>query len=244
MALTFTTTVAGGPDQPDLLDIRTRLIRESGRYDLIGTLNDNPDFTADNGADNFINDAQRELCFRHSFLCSQANWTGTLAVGAYQLAPTKLRLAERVTLRTATEILDDLAKTTLQVLEREYLAPLNLVTAGTPARWCDVEGSPSSKINSIITMPPTDIEYTATVYGLYYVDDLVQNTDTNRLTLGYSHVLIAMTRALMAASLGDAAQTEHFEAVVNRLLLGPQKDDVKRRMAHLYDSDGNLNFLR
>jgi len=244
MALTFTTTVAAAPDQPNLLDIRTRLIKESGRYDLIGQTLGSPDYAIDAGADNFINDALRELCRRHPFLCSQGSWTGTLAIGAYQLSPTNLRLAERVNLRTATVILVDLAKTTKQVLENEYLVPLSTVTQGTPARWCDVDGSPSGKCDTVIVIPPTDAQYTTTVEGLYYVDDLVQNTDTNRLTLVHSDILICMTRLMMAASLGNTAQMEHFEGQLARLLRGPRVDDVKRRMGHLYDAEGNLNFSR
>jgi len=243
MANVFDTSPATPPvgGNPNLLEVRTRLVKQSGRTDLVGVTAGAPDYTIDNGADVYINEAQRELCWRYPWLCSESHATASLGIGAYTVAPVALRQAQRVQISDGTTV-TPLTEKAQAYLEAYYAVPFSEITSGTPSDWCTMEMQPTDKTPTLAILPPTDTAYTVTVHGLFYLDDLVNKLDANRLTMVYTNALVLMARILLARALANSDEADAFEKQLAITMLGPKKDDVRAKIQRLQNADGMLKF--
>ena len=120
----------------NLLGIRTRFIQSSMRYDLIT----GGDFTADNGADIFINDAQEFLDRRVIGPHQERRYTKLLSIGDYFFTIDKLISITSVVVKDTQDLDNELADITGNGLSYksfriEHNGAISGWSAGQPTSW-------------------------------------------------------------------------------------------------------------
>lgn len=166
-------------DKTTLQGLRTLLVKRTGLTHLVGTTTSGgdtvPDYSVDNGADSFINEAVR-WWDDHCYISRMEQVS--LAADAYEVTlPTNLLAIEYITLSDATESL--LPVNELWMREG-YAIPFSGHTSETPLYWCFKGGSDVGALaKTIYVMPPNDISRYLQVHGYFREDELVENADTN-----------------------------------------------------------------
>jgi len=194
----------------NLLQLRTKFRRVSGRFDLV-----NEDFS-DNGVDFFINEARKFLDRMNE---TQKSW-GTcfrfIDVGRYSAQFPYCRAVKEVWAATTTARWQ-LKKKNLQDLIAGYLtgSPSSRTT-GIPlyyspaitryipenaaadtfeafVEWVDIPAGTAHEYNSIIINVPPSEKISVEVKGLFYSAELVNETDENYWSVAHPLLLIMAT---------------------------------------------------
>jgi len=133
-----------------LAQIREHVVKRSGRYDLVGTIGGNPDYTTDNGIDAYINEGMQYLCDRLPELCETRYVDGTLSAGAYQIQADYLRQPEMLRMWDASKsIVKPLMKSEAWMVDYYELTLGDAdLEQGTPAHWCEVSETPTGSASS------------------------------------------------------------------------------------------------
>lgn len=175
----------------DYKDIRLKFVELSGRYDLIKPSGE------DNGADFFINSGQKMLDRAQDTGKAKARLTKSLTAGTVLVTTVGLRAVKEVWVSNADGMLT-LSPCEIGWLREYYRKKLSDVDSGAPAYFAptvvrpfpdtatstdltglyDIEDlilyttSPSVSghwtYNGIIVMPPPDVAYTLSLWGLFY----------------------------------------------------------------------------
>jgi len=133
-----------------LLDIRTAVVKETGRTDLIGVDGSgNPDYTVDNGIDDFINRAQMVIVDRAPWIAPATVAVRDVNPEMFQVSLPNLVQPRKVWFLAFTEQTWSFPhRRTMDYLRETYGKPFNLIDGAQPVDWAhnDIDISPDSDI--------------------------------------------------------------------------------------------------
>jgi len=185
--------------------VRQMFVEATGRYDL-----DAPEPIM--GASHYLNAGQRMLDKMLSEGKSVAVYFKNLAAGNMVVTLPKCRVIDEVFLITSTARIQ-LTKWDVHELRAEYSDATSFLIRGEPANWapCIIRPYPKtvtansfvqewgldhivatghSAFNGILLMPPSDGAYTLEVWGLFWSDVLVNDSDETYWTEEHPEVLL------------------------------------------------------
>ena len=186
-----------------LLDVRTKFVRDSGRYDLI---TDDVTFN-NNGADRFINDGSKVLDRKVDIDSSISRTYQIPNAGIWYVTFPGIRAIKRVYTHNESER-KELRKSTYTDLSRLLTKPMNQIENGIPRIYCigniraenaATIGIPAQffdsadnnlSLDTISFYPPTNGLCNIEVWGLWYNHILINNNDENVWTLKYPELLV------------------------------------------------------
>jgi len=200
----------------NLIQLRTKLIELSGRFDLVVDLTD----YADNGADFFIYEGQKHLDRLNETQKSWATSYRFIDVGRFSASFPYCRSIKEVWAASTTQRWQ-LEKKNLQDLITGYM--LNLPserTNGTPLYyspaitryipenatadtfesfigWVDVPAGNAHEYNTILINVPTDEKIVVEIKGLFYNRQLVADEDENYWSVSNPLLLIMAAQRMM-----------------------------------------------
>lgn len=219
-----------------LLEIRTKFIEFSGRYDLI---TDTESFQ-DNGANFLIQSGQRWLDRTFEILKSSANFYATLAANSYYLLIPECRVIKGVWATYQNGMIGALKSLTLERMRRCCSQ-----TAGCPYSYapCSIRTVPETA--GQLTVPPSTIvlednfPYNAIVFnvpfqeqvsievnGYFYQSLLVNDTDQNFWSVEHSWVLVLAALRAMEIAQRNSAGVADWETAIRSEMLGVEYDLV------------------
>jgi hypothetical protein len=172
----------------DYKDLRKKFVELSGRYDLIKSTDE------DDGADFFINAGQKYLDRLLTTNKMWARYPVAVAAGTYIVKTVDIRAIKEVWISNADGKIQ-LTPCNMQQLRTEYAEEFASVTQGQPTYYAPAIFRPApDSLNSItglsdsadlllynatapaqhfnyhgiVIMPPPDVAYTVTIWGLFY----------------------------------------------------------------------------
>ena len=244
-----TGTEATTPELPNtLLEIRKRLITESGRYDLVADAA-NGDWT-DNGANAFINDAQRWLDRQFGYPKEDRWFYCVVNAGETVVSFQHARIIKQVWVAYANEARIRMTKKPVSWLKRRYPQPdVSTIEKSLPVYWAlpTIDLHPSQKDDTgtslgvvdtdylvyghtdatrgIIILPPPDKGYTLAVLGAWHSAPL--RSDDDRSVWTYEpHLLVMAARRMMEIGLRNTQGRKDFEEAILPELYTIERDLV------------------
>lgn len=223
------------------LQIRTRCVTETGRYELVGTAAGATDFTTNNGIDEYIEQGQQLVYDMLPDLLSEETWTSTLVIGTYQYAPTRLKVPRRVGIFDTDGNRMDLEVISMHQMEHELGTDFASSTAGTP-QWAtfDLSTTPYANPAILYVLPVTDTAYTIEVRGLFYPPSATLHTDTTWLMTWRPFLLIKATNYAIALSYGHDVELRE-KAFMDQVRL-VDFDGVHRDVSEAVDDYGYIQI--
>ena len=238
----------------NLLEIRTKFIDISGRNDLV------VDTSAyvDNGANYYINAAQRMLDKKFRFPKDVGMYPSTLAVGGYSILVPYCRAIKEVWVAdsdgrrqlTKLSYQDFLAKyaenfaTAEQGSSEHYCpamlraVPENTAPAAITAGWMPTLTGTSYEYNGILIGPPTDEILYVEVYGLFYTNDLVNDTDSSYWATAHPEVLVRAALHQLDVDFRNSTSAKQWLEAVDMAILDIDKDVVEEEMSEVDQMEG------
>jgi len=154
----------------NLLEIRTRFIKQSGRYDLVT----DPTTFADNGANFFINAGQKAIDRMLGMRGTRKVDTVTLDAEDYEVTLTGVaRIIENVYVDNGST--DGALRLTYRShdwLQYELGGLLPILTSGTPIYWTYKEPFETTLARKLYIVPATEASCTIRVEGQFLTADL------------------------------------------------------------------------
>lgn len=202
----------------NLLQLRTKLIDLSGRFDLVVDA-PNGDYS-DNGADFFIYEGQKFLDRLDETSKSWASCFRFVDVDHFSLSVPFCRAIKEVWAMSTTSRWQ-LTKKNLQDLITGYMTSMPdqrtsgcplyyspTITRYVPANasgngiesylgWVDIPATGSHEYNSILLNVPTDVKISIEVKGLFYTPQLVNDEDENHWSVNNPMLLIMAAQRQM-----------------------------------------------
>ena len=180
----------------NLLQIRSRLIQETGRFDLVV---DTTSY-ADKGADFFIQQGQRFLDLNYDFKKAWAEKKITLQQGEYLLDVSDLRSIERLRFESADLGVYHLTKVPIDQLREYYGFEALLATSevGLPQHYSIVVRRQSLESNTeanesktlIVVQPRVDRALDFYIEGYFWSAPLEDDTDVSYWSIEHPGTLI------------------------------------------------------
>lgn len=241
----------------NLLQIRTQFIKLSGRYDLVVDATD----YVDNGANFYINAGQNYLD-RYSFnKKAEARVFSILAINGYYVNITRARAVKRVWASTTSEK-TELIKIDLVGLKNYYTKPPSELDRGTPLYYTpsilrNVPDNGSIVIDSfggvvtdsiastshyiyhgLLIYPPADEAYEIETHGLFYSDELVDDTDESWWSVVHPLVLIMAGLRALEVTYRNTQGVKDWELAISMEVVGLDKDSVEEDIAAVGEMEG------
>jgi len=223
----------------NLLDVRQKFIKVSGREDL--AITSHLDHDVDNGADFFIRAGSGYLDSTQPTHHEFTWYSETLAIGEYASKFKNCRAIKGVHYINADGEEKELTKASLDSLMRAYPEQEN-TDVGTPLVYTMYpQQRPPAQLSSgedydyvgIRVMPPTDEAITLKVYGLFDSNPLVENFDENQWSVNHPDLLILAALMKLKGLYEDITGAAGFRTQIEDALLGVDKD-----VADYIESDG------
>jgi hypothetical protein len=241
----------------NLLQIRTWFVKESGRYDLV------VDTTGylDNGANNYINAAQRMLDRMQTVPLTEGhNWQQALVDIKHVIFP-DCRAVKRV---FATKVSDssrsELEKVSLDyVKEQHFLAIAGEAETGTPlyyapgifrlapestqligdidvpANYLDYIGTSAYMYNGILFTPACDETYAIETWAYFYTPAFSLDTDITYWSSQHPELLVMASQMMLEKFMRNTEGVKDWMAAIKMELDGIDKD--------LVEEDSNYNQM-
>lgn len=202
----------------NLLELRTKLINLSGRFDLVIDAPNN-DYS-DNGADVFINEGQKFLDRLATNKKSFGSHFRFLEIGQFAISFSQCRAIKEVWIGSTTERWQ-IYKKDLSDLISEYLTdlpssrstgsieyyspgitrivPQDIQNASFESYigWVDVPIGPAYEYNTVIFNVPTDEKVMVEIKGLFYSNELIEDTDQSHWSVNNPLLLIMSAQRQM-----------------------------------------------
>lgn len=211
----------------DLLELRTQVVKSSGRYDLV-----NPSTYDDAGIDFYIKAGQRWLNNKSAIPRAFAHLSGTLGIGSYvynisnkfkDLSSVKVDnnvdSEWALTYKTLSE-LKPLYNVGNVPLYYTYASQRTLATAATKTledfvnlTWPTNEDD-YNDYSGIIIVPAAQVSHTVIVAGKFFPIELTSDTDTNFWSNEYPELLILATLRALALFVGDFNKVKYLEEII------------------------------
>jgi hypothetical protein len=241
----------------NLLQLRTKLATVSGRYDLVdGTT------YADTGMDYYINAGQRYLDRQFYGKRVMGRYSRLLEVGEHIVNISLARVIKEVWLYNSTERFQ-LTKAALSWLRGEYYSTVGelengeplyyapAITRGVPhfeaqgadeasfrANDADVLSGTSDMWDSVLIFPPTDEEYSIEVWGLFYSNELVEDTDWSYWSVTNPDVLVHATLRALEIDHRNTQGVEDWTKAIMANLSGLLADDLDEEITDINQMEG------
>jgi len=228
-----------------LVQLREDLARVSGHHELVADYA-GADYS-DNGADYYINAAQKWLDEMFEYRKSEAWLFKALSAGDSLVTFNAARFLERVVLADTTSGRAELTRKTFRELRSLYSnVPLSSIDQGTPAYWApatiglapeqydqDADSLTAAGIvdidflaygnhyptQGLIVMPPADAAYTLEVLGKWYSKALSADADVSVWSVNHPTLLIrAAMREMEIDGFRNQQGTEFLEQELLRQL--------------------------
>ncbi len=197
-----------------VIAVRERFVLETGRHSLVTNFSTG-DFT-DKGANRFLNDGQRFLDRKASYLKENSKYIKDLTVGDYKLEVPYCDVikevwlagsegSKRLDLKTDTWIRENFGRPYASILNGtpQYWAPMTMglsrsQRALTSSDYTDEFTQDFEEIkfgdhwayNGVLFMAPTDTAYTMTVVGRFKSQDFTTDTDKTYWTEVHPDLLV------------------------------------------------------
>ena len=231
-----------------LLEVRTKFIEMSGRYDLIT----DTESYQDKGADFLIASGQRWLDRTFEILKNSANFYATLAANSYYLLIPECRVVKGVWATYQSGMIGALKSLTLERMRR-----CCSTTAGCPYAYapCSVRTVP--EIAGQLTVPPSTIvmednfPYNAIVFnipfqeqvsievnGYFYHSLLVNDTDQNFWSVEHPWVLVLAALRSMEIAQRNREGVADWETAIRSEMLGIEYDLVDQVAGPIRQMEG------
>lgn len=204
----------------NLLELRTKLIDLSGRYDLVVDATAG-DYT-DNGANFFLTQAQRYLDRKLNIVNSTARFIKQLTTGNFAVLFQNCRVIESVWVANGESRLElkkvnynKLRGTDYPSQENAYVGLFTSMDKGRPLYYSpahlrlspdsgeaiaglaggylgylDVMFGSDYTVNGVIILPPADGSYMVEVFGKFYSNALINDDDESGWSVNYPEVLL------------------------------------------------------
>jgi len=227
-----------------LLIVRQKVIKFSGRYDLV---TDGATAAVDNGADFFINAASRVLDMEGDQDRALKYYTGGLATDACQIQLLDCRAVLRVWWENSDGewIKLEPARDYEELLE-DY-PELTGTESGTPLMWArepihrdprNQGTSPSMATMGIVVMPPTDTGVNIRVYGKFYEKTLTENSDANYWSEEHPLLLTYAALREMETTYRNTQGASDWENRVQKYLASISKEIAEASDAYTMEMEG------
>lgn len=239
----------------NLLEIRTKFIDLTGRFDLV------VDTTSyeDNGANFFIEAGQRFIDSKINFPKSLARYQKDIAVDSILLTLQYARSIKEVWV-TNSDGKYKLEKKTLTWLRSNYADTLADIDTGRPLYYSpailglspeqaaltsgdytdeftydadDLMFGSHYGYNGVVFMPPADEIYTMTVIAEFLSIVLSLDADTNYWSIMFPDVLVAAAMLALEKFYRNTEGVKDMTAVVMDSLLGIDKDMVEQEISEV-----------
>ena len=223
----------------NLLELRTKLIEMSGRYDLIT----DTESYQDKGANFLIAAGQRWLDRTFEILKSSANFYATLEIGSTYLLVPECRVIVHVWATYQNGAIDKLKALSLERM-RHCFAPYT-ATAGCPHFYapCAIRTQPETPgqltvppstlvlednfpYNAIVFSVPFQEQVSLEVNGYFYHAQLVNDTDTNFWSTEHPFVLVLAALRSMEIAQRNREGVADWETAIRSEMLGLEYDFV------------------
>lgn len=202
---------ASSPTGSNLLELRELFIKASQRYDLIV----DGDFSQDNGADWYINAAQRYLDLRMDLPWQYRRARGTIAADEVQFVVQDLMTVERLRFTSSGEDWTDITESfkPWEVFHEDYPEQVSEWDTEEPAYWTmnyiglapehgnslssslldtgDLYIGADYRYTGIKIYPKTDIEYNYEVLGKFFSKRLTAGNDRSLWTDKFPETLLS-----------------------------------------------------
>ena len=241
----------------NLLQVRTWFVKESGRYDLV------VDAVAylDNGANNYINAAQRMLDrMQTTPLTLGHNWQSA-AVDIRHVVFSDCRAVKRV---FATKISDntrtELEKKPLSFLKEEHfnvdaetgtptyyapgvfrLAPevdMDIGSITVPANYLDYIGESPYLYTGVLFSPACDESYAIETWGYWYSETLVVDTDQTFWTTQHPELLVMASQLMLEKFNRNSEGVKDWTLAIKTELQGIDFDLVEEQISEVNQMEG------
>jgi hypothetical protein len=241
----------------NLLQVRTWFVKESGRYDLVV----DAVAWADNGANNYLNAAQRMLDrMQTTPFTTGHNW---------QSAATDIRHVvfsdARAILRVfATKISDgsrsELEKKPLDFIKEyhfdvdsetgtpQYYAPgvfrlapevdMDIGSITVPASYLDYIGESPYLYNGILFAPACDEPYAIETWGYWYSETLVVDTDQTYWTTQHPELLVMAAQMVLEKFNRNSEGVKDWMVAIKSELQGIDFDMVEEEISEVNQMEG------
>lgn len=241
-------------------DIRDKFVEISGRYDLITAT------AEDNGADFFLNHAQKYLDRLIDSGKMLARYPVILSAGEYIAKSVGIRAIKEVWIADA-DGKRELTKCTLNEIKTYYDEEFSDITQGTPEYYAPAlfrpfpdtldstsgmynvsdlilySAGPHFTYNGVVVMPPCDGTYTLEIVGLFYSPTLSATLSGSTWTQTKSYWTEVQPELLIEAAIYKLQAMYHntsgaadYKALVSEDVLGIDYDAVEEDIA------GNLQM--
>lgn len=211
----------------NLLELRTQLVKSSGRYDLVNTTT-----YADNGIDFHIKAGQRWLNNKSAIPRAFSHSSDTLTTGNYVYdVANKFKELSSVTVDNGVDSAWALTYKSLTELKTLYnigTVPLYYTNVSQSAlesantrtleefinlSWTSSEDD-HNDYSGIIIAPVPQVDYTITIAGKFFPSELINDTDSNFWSNEYPELLILAALRALALFVGDFNKVKFFEEVI------------------------------
>jgi len=247
----------------DLDAVRTAVIKQSGRFDLV---TDAPGGDFSNlvnagsiGINHYINKAQRMLDRLLPTPQSKAWFDNTPSAGTYSLEMTDVRSILEFWIANATDR-KQIGRLPLPDFMDKFDTPTASITNGAcPTNWAIAQfnraparigqtlptygfeemitGDATTK-QGVIWSPPSDGTYSVLVLGLFYSEALSADTDVSFWTANHEEILIDATRYLLESAHKNREGMADFKATFQEAVADIDKDNVEEEISGVGQLDG------
>jgi hypothetical protein len=249
------TAYGSTPILGSLYDMRQYIVERLGRTDLVGLTGGAPDYSVDNGIDDFLDDAIRWLCDTYEFL-AERRYVFTAVAGSFFHTIPRNSLIKRVELCDGAARIQ-LKPSNIEQLRIDYPEPYGNIDPGQPYYWArnvhivETDLTPVSDIGDAVApgnpqllyLPPADVDYTMQVWGRFYPPRLASIFDTNHITLNHREAVYLAVAYKLAVNNRNSTEQGDWLTAIAAVMKGPRADDLDRQMTELEDGDHLLQFV-
>lgn len=230
----------------NLLEVRTKFIELSGRYDLV----ENTSSYADNGANFFINRGMRFLDRKFTAPQASARVFTTLAANAWHTTIQHCRTLLDVYLTDDSEgTRYKLTRKSAEWLRAHYPKKPSMITPGQPVYYAPtiIRTTPAETLftvdrvgtevvygaskyfgyNAILFMPPAQQLYYLELIGTFFHPELVEDTDTNWWSVEEYDTLILAALYMVEVHNRNTAGANDYLAQISEALRGIEFDAIE-----------------
>jgi hypothetical protein len=222
-----------------LLEIRTKFIELSGRYDLIT----DTESYQDAGADFLILSGQRWLDRTFEVLKSSANYYATLSQGSWYVLVPECRIIRGVWISYSNGVVGMLKQLSLERMRHcfsqvttsdscpHFYAPCSIRTQPEVAGQLTVPPSTivmedNFPYNAVVFDVPVGEQVSAQVVGYFNNAQLVNDTDQNFWSVEHSWILVLAAMRAMEIAQRNREGVADWETAIRSEMLGLEYDHV------------------
>jgi hypothetical protein len=239
----------------NLLELRTQLVKVTGRNDLVNG-------SADNGANFYINAGQRFLDRKYRFPKDTGIYPDVLEVGKWHVTVPYCRAIQAVWIANSNGRIRLEKKNVTEFLTL-YPTVMSSVSTGTPAYYCPaiLRSIPESdratadtmravlgymptmvgdhySYNGILIGPPTDQKIHVEIHGLFYSPDLLVNDDQSFWSAVHPEILIFAAAYEMEIVHRNTQGANDWLGAIEQHFAGVDQDTAEEDAAEVDQMEG------